>query len=89
MRTIALSDAQRRLSQLLEEVASGERIIITRDNRPVATLAPPPAPSQPSTDRLNKPSLLDLEPVCLGGLLKPLSPDDDTLGEMLEGKFDP
>ena len=31
-------------------------------------------------------SLLDIPPVHLGGVLRPLSPDDDLLGEMLEDR---
>jgi hypothetical protein len=31
-------------------------------------------------------SVLDIEPVDLGGILWPLGPDDDILGEMLEGR---
>lgn len=31
-------------------------------------------------------SVLDIPPVSLGGVLKPLSSDDDLLGEMLEGR---
>lgn len=87
MRTITFSDAQRRLSDLLDEVASGEVVVITRDDRPAATLSPPPALSQASVERSKKQSLLDLEPVSVGKVLRPLGPDDDLLEEMLEGKF--
>lgn len=31
-------------------------------------------------------SLLDIQPVSLGGLLTPAATDDDLLGEMLEGR---
>ncbi len=31
-------------------------------------------------------SVLDIPPVHLGGILRPLSPDDDLLGEMLEDR---
>ena len=31
-------------------------------------------------------SVLDIEPVRLGAVLKPLTSDDDILGEMLEGR---
>jgi predicted DNA-binding antitoxin AbrB/MazE fold protein len=31
-------------------------------------------------------SVLDIRPVSLGKVLSPLSPDDDLLGEMLEGR---
>ena len=31
-------------------------------------------------------SVLDIEPVSVGAMLQPLGPDDDLLGEMLEGR---
>jgi hypothetical protein len=31
-------------------------------------------------------SILDIHPVHLGAILRPLTPDDDLLGEMLEGR---
>jgi predicted DNA-binding antitoxin AbrB/MazE fold protein len=31
-------------------------------------------------------SILDIQPVSLGQALRPLTPDDDLLGEMLEGR---
>jgi len=34
-------------------------------------------------------SVLDIPPINIGEALKPLSPDDDILGEMLEGKLGP
>jgi hypothetical protein len=33
-------------------------------------------------------SLLDMPTVFVGEILKPLGPDDDLLGEMLEGRFE-
>jgi hypothetical protein len=33
-------------------------------------------------------SLLDIPPVSVGAILKPLTSDDDLLGEMLEGRLD-
>jgi prevent-host-death family protein len=48
MTTIGAYEAQTHFSQLLERVARGERIIITRHNTPVATLqsaAPQPEAS--------------------------------------------
>ena len=40
--------------------------------------------SYPSTPLRH--SVLDIAPVHLGGVLRPLSPDDDLLGEMLEDR---
>ena len=31
-------------------------------------------------------SVLDIEPLSIGEILRPLGPDDDLLGEMLEGR---
>ena len=44
MRKFSTSDARTRLSALLDEVARGETIIITRRGRPVARLTPPEEP---------------------------------------------
>ena len=32
-------------------------------------------------------SILDIPPVSIGAILRPLTSDDDLLGEMLEGRF--
>ena len=47
-RTISTSDARTRFSALLDEVARGETIIITKRGRPVARLTPPEAPDRRS-----------------------------------------
>jgi prevent-host-death family protein len=41
MRTITATEAARGFSQLLDEIAAGERITVTRSGVPVATLGPP------------------------------------------------
>ncbi len=41
-------------------------------------------PSERSEQRPH--SLLDIPPVSLGSVLRPIRPDDDLLGEMLEGR---
>ena len=33
-----------------------------------------------------RPSIRDIQPVSVGKILRPFSPDDDILGEMLEGR---
>jgi len=48
MRTIGAYDAKSHLSRLLDEVAAGERIAITKRGIPVAMLVPPG--EQPPTD---------------------------------------
>jgi len=40
MTTVAVEQAQRNLSQLIDDVALGERVVITRDQLPVAELVP-------------------------------------------------
>jgi prevent-host-death family protein len=40
MTTVTIEQAQRNLSQLIEDVARGERVVITRNHVPVAELAP-------------------------------------------------
>jgi prevent-host-death family protein len=41
MKSVPIQDLKSGLSRLLAEVASGERIVITRHRRPVAVLCPP------------------------------------------------
>jgi prevent-host-death family protein len=42
MTTVASDDAQAHLPQLLEQVANGQKIVITDRGKPVAMLVPPP-----------------------------------------------
>lgn len=49
--TTSLREAQRHLSRLLERVAQGEQIVITRKGVPVAILSPVGGPSHPATVR--------------------------------------
>jgi hypothetical protein len=44
------------------------------------------AASAISVGRAQRHSALDIPPVSLGSMLRPLSADDDLLGEMLEGR---
>ena len=46
MRKVGTSEAKTRFSALLDEVARGETIIITRRGCPVAWLTPPEAPDR-------------------------------------------
>ena len=41
-------------------------------------------PSQDGKDTRH--SIFDIQPVSVGGILRPFSPDDDILGEMLEDR---
>ena len=40
MKTVSIEELKRRLASLLAAVAGGERILITRHRRPVASLSP-------------------------------------------------
>ena len=40
---VSIADAKRRLSQLIRAVEEGETVVITRNGKPVAQIAPPPA----------------------------------------------
>lgn len=42
MKTVQIQELKRKLSALVEAAAAGEQILITRHNRPFATLGPPP-----------------------------------------------
>ena len=46
MKTVSITEAKTHLSALLDEVALGETIIITRRGRAVARLVPPEAPDR-------------------------------------------
>jgi prevent-host-death family protein len=43
MTTVGSYEAKTHLPELLERVAKGERVVITRRGKPVAMLVPPPA----------------------------------------------
>ena len=51
--TVSVYDAKTQLSRLLARVEAGEEIVIARNGRPVARLAPllPPPPRQPGAWR--------------------------------------
>jgi antitoxin (DNA-binding transcriptional repressor) of toxin-antitoxin stability system len=42
MSTVTIEEAQSMLPQLIDKLAAGEAVIITRDQAPVAQLIPPP-----------------------------------------------
>jgi prevent-host-death family protein len=81
MQSVRLTDAQSRLPALIDAVAAGEEVVITRDDIPVARLTPA---SAAPTQRL---SLRDHKPISLGGTIDRTSPDaDDVLAEMLDDR---
>jgi prevent-host-death family protein len=46
MNSISYYDARTRFSELLDQVAQGKKILITRRGRPAAVLSPPPEKGQ-------------------------------------------
>jgi prevent-host-death family protein len=52
MRTIGAFEAKTRLGGLLDEVARGETIMITRRGKPIAMLVPPPQPQAEDLKRV-------------------------------------
>ena len=52
-KSVGVHEAKTHLSRLLEDVAAGEEVVITRRGEPVATLGPPPnrAPRRFGKDR--------------------------------------
>jgi antitoxin (DNA-binding transcriptional repressor) of toxin-antitoxin stability system len=47
MQTVTLEEAQSRLAEILDKLAPGEEVIVTRDDRPVATIRATPPPRKP------------------------------------------
>ncbi len=52
MTTINSWEAQAQLPQLLERVAKGEKIVITKDDQPAAMLVPPPPEVNPDVKKV-------------------------------------
>ena len=75
MEIVRLDEAQSRLPELVDSVVSGDGIIvITRGDRPVALLTAANSPQH---------SLRSMTPSSAGSVLRPLSPEDDLLDEMV------
>jgi prevent-host-death family protein len=68
MRSIGFYEARTRLSELLDQVAQGKTVLITRRGKPAAVLGPPPE-AQPDVRRVVKEMLeiRDREGPTLGG----------------------
>lgn len=77
MQTVTLSEAQKHLAELVRDLACEGELVITDSGKPVAKLSP-------VTTRT---TLRDLKPNSIGAVLRPFpSPEDDTLGEMLDAR---
>jgi prevent-host-death family protein len=72
MTTVTLAEAQAHLPELVEKVAAGEEIVITRDDTPVARLV--------SSRPLRKPR----QPGNCKGMLTIISDDDEHLEHFKE-----
>lgn len=66
MRTVGAFEAKTHLSALLDEVAAGQTIVITRNGTPVAELRPvgarPPMSVQEAVERIKRGPKIRLEP---------------------------
>lgn len=47
MRTVSVAEAKAHLSELIDRVAAGERLIVTRRGKPVLELRSPASPRKP------------------------------------------
>ena len=56
------------------------------EGQEVTVLAHATVPPDPRMEGSQSHSVLDIATVSLGSVLRPLTPDDDLLGEMLEGR---
>jgi antitoxin (DNA-binding transcriptional repressor) of toxin-antitoxin stability system len=82
MRTIAIDEAGKRLDELADSAAAGDEVILMRDDKPVAKIVSTAAAQDAAL--ASRPSLRDIQPTSVGAVLRPLTQDDDILGEMLE-----
>lgn len=77
MQTVTLPEAQRRLTELVRDLAIQGDLIITDADKPIAKLS----------FLSSRSSLKDLQPKSVGAILRPFpSVDDDLLGEMLDSR---
>ena len=74
MQTVTLEEAQSHLAEIIDKLPPGEEVVITRDDKPVATLraAQPPQARQPR--RLGT----------LKGSVRYMAPDFDAIPEGFE-----
>ena len=50
VKTVGITEARKRWLQLVDEVAAGETVVITRRGQPIAWLTPPPHPTATRRD---------------------------------------
>jgi prevent-host-death family protein len=70
MTTMSFYEARTHFSELLDQVAKGKKILITRRGKPAALLSPPPAEASKDVRRVVKEMLetRDREGPTLGGI---------------------
>jgi prevent-host-death family protein len=75
MQTVTLDEAQKHLAELVRELGREGELLITDAEKPVARLS----------SVAERTTLRALKPQSVGAVLRPFpSPEDDTLGEMLD-----
>ena len=63
MQTITLEAAQSHLAEIIDKLTPGEEVVLTRDDKPVATIrATPPTPREPPRFGTLKGSILYIAP---------------------------
>lgn len=69
MTTMGFYEARTRLSELLDHVAKGKKVLITRRGKPAALISPPPKKNQPDVHQVVQEMLAfrDREGPTLGG----------------------
>jgi antitoxin (DNA-binding transcriptional repressor) of toxin-antitoxin stability system len=73
MTTMGFYEARTHLSELLDQVAKGKKVLITRRGRPAALIGPPPKQGQRDVRRVVREMLAfrDREGPTLGGQVTP------------------
>ena len=74
MQTITVEEAQGRLAEIIEKLTPGEEVVLTRDDKPVATIRATPPPGEP-TERMFG---------TLKGTILYIAPDFDDIPEGFE-----
>jgi prevent-host-death family protein len=76
MRTIPVQELKQHLAACLERVGAGERLTITRRNRPVAELGPPTTPGVHVGARFGRGHLAPLDVALPEGAVERVLADD-------------
>lgn len=74
MQTIPLEQAEGRLAEIIEKLPPGEEVVLTRDDKPVATIRATPTPPEPTPRKFGT----------LKGTILYIAPDFDAIPEGFE-----